>query len=130
MNVNLVDIIILYFNKGRIGMIRIISISKIKNISVIKKNWIEKGRRGLDIGLNPHSNGVIFFRFFWIIFVRIIFIMMIIVGIIMNTIFIINIVKIIYILLKFFNWKLNVIIIYTIYIYIYVVMDLYFFVIY
>ena len=119
MNVILVDIIILYFNRGRIGIIRIISISKIKNINVIKKNWIENGRRGLDIGLNPHSNGVIFFRFFWIIFVNIMLIMIITVGIIMNTAFIVTIVKIIYILLKFFNWKLNVIIIYTIYIYIY-----------
>lgn len=35
----------------------IISISKIKKITAIKKKWIENGNRFIDIGLNPHSNG-------------------------------------------------------------------------
>ena len=110
-NVIFVDIIILYLIRGRTGMIKMISISKIRNIRVIKKNWIEKGSRGLVIGLNPHSNGVIFFRFFWIVLVRIMLIMMIIIGIMINTKFIVIMVNIVYILLKFFNWKLNVLII-------------------
>ena len=114
-NVSFVDIMILYFIKGIIGIIRIISISKIKNIRVIIKNWIENGSRGLVIGLNPHSNGVIFLRFLWINFVNNVFAKMITVGIKMKIRFIIIIVIIIYILLKFFNWKLNVIV-YTIYI--------------
>lgn len=94
----------------------IISISKIRNIRVIKKNWIENGNRGLVIGLNPHSNGVIFFRFFWVILVNTMFIVIIKIGIMMNTMLMIMMLIIIYILLKFFNWKLNVMF-YTIYIY-------------
>lgn len=39
-----------------------ISISKIKKINLIKKNWILNGRRELEIGSNPHSNGEIFSR--------------------------------------------------------------------
>ena len=62
-NDNFVDSMILYLIKGRIGMIRIISMSKIRNIRVIRKNWTENGNRGLVRGLNPHSNGVIFLRF-------------------------------------------------------------------
>lgn len=42
------------------GKIIIISISKIKKITAIKKKWIENGKRLLDIGLNPHSNGFLF----------------------------------------------------------------------
>lgn len=41
-----------------------ISISKIKKISLIKKNWILKGRRFIDAGSNPHSNGDIFSRLY------------------------------------------------------------------
>lgn len=41
-----------------------ISTSKIKNINVIKKNWIDKGNCGDDIWSNPHSNGFIFSRSF------------------------------------------------------------------
>ena len=43
-----------------IGIIKMISISKIKKITAIRKKWIEKGVRGYDTGLNPHSNGVDF----------------------------------------------------------------------
>lgn len=49
-----------------IGKIRIISISKIKNIKDVKKNWIEKGSCGGVIWSNPHSNGDIFSRSFFI----------------------------------------------------------------
>lgn len=38
----------------------IISMSKIKKITAIRKKWIENGKRLNDIGLNPHSNGVDF----------------------------------------------------------------------
>lgn len=37
-----------------------ISISKIKKISLIRKNWILNGRWLEEIGSNPHSNGDIF----------------------------------------------------------------------
>lgn len=42
----------------------VISISKIRKIKLIIKNWILKGRCWLDIGSNPHSNGDIFSRLF------------------------------------------------------------------
>lgn len=37
-----------------------ISISKIRKISLIRKNWILKGKWLVEIGSNPHSNGDIF----------------------------------------------------------------------
>lgn len=46
------------------GINKVISISKIRKIRLIKKNWILKGIRDLEIGSNPHSNGEIFSRFF------------------------------------------------------------------
>lgn len=33
------------------------SISKIKKMIVIKKNWMENGKRALFFGSNPHSKG-------------------------------------------------------------------------
>lgn len=39
------------------GMRRVISISKIKKIIVMRKNWILNGRRLKDRGSNPHSKG-------------------------------------------------------------------------
>lgn len=39
-----------------------ISISKIKNISIIEKKWIEKETRELEKGSNPHSKGEFFSR--------------------------------------------------------------------
>lgn len=42
------------------GIRRVISISKIKKISLIRKNWILNGRWLVEIGSNPHSNGDIF----------------------------------------------------------------------
>ena len=44
------------------GNIRINSTSKIKKIKVTRKNWIEKVIRLFALGLNPHSNGLIFSR--------------------------------------------------------------------
>lgn len=40
----------------------VISISKIKKISLIIKNWILKGIWPLEIGSNPHSKGDDFSR--------------------------------------------------------------------
>ena len=37
------------------GKIRVISTSKIKKITAIKKNRKEKGRRADPLGSNPHS---------------------------------------------------------------------------
>lgn len=45
-----------------IGNIIVISTSKIKKMTAIKKNWIENGVRGDLFGSNPHSNGLIFSR--------------------------------------------------------------------
>lgn len=42
----------------------IISISKIKNRTARRKNRREKGRRALDDGENPHSNGLVSSRSF------------------------------------------------------------------
>jgi len=36
------------------------STSKTRNTKEIKKNRMENGRRALNIGVNPHSNGDIF----------------------------------------------------------------------
>jgi len=44
------------------GIKSLISISKIKKINLIIKNWILKGIRLLDIGSNPHSKGDDFSR--------------------------------------------------------------------
>lgn len=38
------------------------STSKIKNITATKKNRIEKGRRAVYFGVNPHSKGLNFSR--------------------------------------------------------------------
>ncbi len=45
-----------------IGIISVISTSKIRKIIAIKKNCIEKGAREKNWGLYPHSNGDIFSR--------------------------------------------------------------------
>lgn len=44
------------------GIIKVISTSKIKKIIAIKKNCIENGVREKNCGLNPHSKGEIFSR--------------------------------------------------------------------
>lgn len=41
------------------GKIKISSTSKIRKIREIEKNRIEKGRREENLGLNPHSKGLI-----------------------------------------------------------------------
>lgn len=62
-------------------MRRVISISKIKNIRLIKKNWILNGIRVLEIGSNPHSNEEFFSRFLKVFFEKILFIINIMKGI-------------------------------------------------
>lgn len=37
-----------------------ISISKIKKISLMRKNWILNGKWLVETGSNPHSNGEVF----------------------------------------------------------------------
>lgn len=44
------------------GRRRVISTSKIKKITAIKKNRREKGSRADPLGSNPHSNGEFFSR--------------------------------------------------------------------
>ena len=44
----------------RKGNINTNSTSKIKKIIAIRKNRIVKGSRALNLGLNPHSKGLIF----------------------------------------------------------------------
>jgi len=49
----------LAFTKGKINTS---STSKIKKTKAIKKNRKEKGIREAFLGLNPHSNGLVFSR--------------------------------------------------------------------
>lgn len=85
--------------------------SKIKNIRLIKKNWILKGIRVLEIGSNPHSNEEFFSRFLRVFFDKMKFKINIIEGIRRNIINkkIIIIMVFILRLIKFINWKLIVI---------------------
>lgn len=52
------------------GISKVISISKIKKIRLIIKNWILKGIRFIDKGSNPHSNGDNFSRSWNVFFER------------------------------------------------------------
>jgi len=61
-------LVILHFNVIMIGIIIAISISKIRNNTAIKKNWIEKGVRDELLGSNPHSKGDNFSRSFFDVF--------------------------------------------------------------
>lgn len=45
-----------------IGKINTSSTSKIKKTTATRKNRSENGRRGIDWGVNPHSNGLLFSR--------------------------------------------------------------------
>lgn len=67
MDRNRIEIIVrfsglLNFNLIISGINRVISTSKIKKITAIKKNCNEKGNRDLVFGSNPHSNGLLFSR--------------------------------------------------------------------
>jgi hypothetical protein len=44
------------------GRIKVSSTSKIKKMTAIRKNWVERGRRAELMGSNPHSNGEGFSR--------------------------------------------------------------------
>lgn len=85
--------------------------SKIKNIKLIKKNWILNGIRVLERGSNPHSNEEFFSRFFKVFFDKMRFKINIIKGIMnrkinkKNILIMVSILK----LIKFINWKLIVI---------------------
>ena len=50
------------FKIEAIGSNSVISTSKIKKITAIKKNRNENGRRAVPLGSNPHSNGEFFSR--------------------------------------------------------------------
>lgn len=94
------------------GIKSVISISKIKKINLIIKKWVLNGKRFLEIGSNPHSNGDVFSRSWKDFFEMIRLISMSKVAIINGIKVIMINWKIIYIkIFKFFNWKLNVIII-------------------
>jgi len=91
-----------------IGIINEISTSKIRKITAIIKNCMEKGDREDDLGSNPHSKGEFFSRlrkFFFLIFELIIIKA---IGMINE----IKIIKSIILSLKgLINWKLNILII-------------------
>lgn len=53
------------------GINKVISISKIRKIRLIIKNWILKGVRFKDRGSNPHSKGEDFSRFWYNFFEKI-----------------------------------------------------------
>lgn len=55
-------VIIVRFIITGIGKIIVISTSKIKNTTAIKKNRMEKGMRAFEAGSNPHSNAEGFSR--------------------------------------------------------------------
>lgn len=50
------------------GIRREISMSKIRNIRLIRKNWIQNGIRVLEIGSKPHSKEEDFSRHFLFFF--------------------------------------------------------------
>lgn len=56
------DIEYLIWKIKGIGIIRVISTSKIRKITAVKKNCIENGAREKNWGLNPHSKGDNFSR--------------------------------------------------------------------
>lgn len=58
----IISILILRLTRIIRGIKREISISKIRKISLIRKNWILKGKRFKAAGSNPHSKGDIFSR--------------------------------------------------------------------
>lgn len=96
----------LKFEVRSIGIIREISLSKIRNKQVIKKKWREKGLRDFLLGLNPHSKGVSFSSFIGYL-LR--FIINRIDIIIIQTITLkVIIFSIIYIIIKLLNWKFNI----------------------
>jgi hypothetical protein len=65
------------------GSNKVISTSKIKKITAIKKNCNEKGIRADDLGSNPHSNGELFSRSIKV-FLEIMFAIIIIINEIIN----------------------------------------------
>lgn len=92
------------------GNRRVISTSKIKKITAIKKNWSENGIRADDFGSNPHSKGDLFSRSINVFFEMIVAI--IIISIVIKNVRITRemISNIIYTnLVRSFDWKSNII---------------------
>lgn len=93
------------------GINNVISTSKIRKITAIRKNWREKGKRELVLGSNPHSNGDIFSRSIKVFLEIIVHTVIIIIEI--NIIIILLIQIIIYTSFSSsFDWKSNIIIYY------------------
>lgn len=78
------------------GKSKAISISKIKKITPIKKNWILNGIRVELMGSNPHSNGEFFSRSVNVFFDKILANNIVIIAIIIIINIIVIIIKIIY----------------------------------
>lgn len=78
------------------GNNKAISISKIRKITAIKKNWILNGIRVEFIGSNPHSNGEFFSRSINLFFDKILAKDIVIIAINIIIVIVVNIIKIIY----------------------------------
>ena len=57
-----IDIVWVFIKAGTAGKMIISSTSKTKKIIATIKNRIEKGNRAENLGVNPHSKGLIFSR--------------------------------------------------------------------
>lgn len=79
-------LVILNFIVKIIGNMIAISMSKIKNNTAIKKNWIEKGVRADLLGSNPHSKGDNFSRSLFDVFEITVHIIIIIIAIVILSI--------------------------------------------
>lgn len=94
------------------GNRRVISTSKIKKITAIRKNWREKGIRAVDLGSKPHSKGDLFSRSINVFFEMIVASIIIIIVIVNVKITREIISNIIYTnLVRSFDWKSNIILI-------------------
>lgn len=95
-----------------IGIRRVISTSKIRKITAIRKNCKEKGSRAEDLGSNPHSKGEFFSRSEWVFFEIRFAISIITVEINKMILEIIRVIMIIYTnYIRSFDWKSKIIII-------------------
>ena len=92
------------------GMSSVISTSKIRKMTAIKKNCNEKGIRADDLGSNPHSKGDLFSRSEKVFFEIKFAIIITIIVIIKIVIEIKNVIMIIYAnLFRSFDWKSKII---------------------
>lgn len=93
------------------GKRRVISTSKIRKITAIRKNCNENGSRADDFGSNPHSKGEFFSRSENVFFDRMEAIIIIRTLKVPSNIAILNTINIIYTSYRSPNWKLGIIII-------------------